>query len=629
MLAAFTAVVMRKTTKAPIFLASVLLLAALSSPVAASCKARLLVYLDVSGSMDTKGESGSRSPYLQTLDSIASLLADNDFFDEDDEVHFLPFGASVKSRNPALGPAEIGAELAALRATPPSDAVTIFEPVFADLLGRLGQESTADRTLVIIASDFVVEPESRFDLERGQRNWQDSWREYESALRTVFGETVAGAPFLSLFVVDVTGLGVPLKQELRNEVLNDLQSLGYETVARQTVGGATTSRALAQEIRKRFSRTPIVSASLIASGEYQIDVQNPGCLPVTIRDLRVLCPSRSEIDALAVPIGSVTTLAAFGTDGSTQRFTADVSSFPCPEEHVVEVSTNYGLIGSSSARTETRLEVRLMRAEVLAPQPPLGSFIEVHLELAGVASEQRVFPLRLRRQGTTTPVAEVAFILPPDMPTPDETPQAYRVVLPAVASVHDGERVDVAIDGSRMNDPRIAVTYSLWSLFGAWIPVLIVIGTCYALWDYFRGRKAKDPTVHLTTFDRVLAVLASTAPFILWLVGYLVVTRFFESVVPNQKTSLLLALASLGVWGWLYLARIKQNEDLVVLLREEDHVNFAEYERRVLHGSRTRGIVALVTLAIFVFLVFNVVLKNRNSLTTLETRPIAELAERR
>lgn len=172
-------------------LAAALLFVGLSAPVGAQApssegqKKRILVYLDVSGSMDPRGRTAD-SPFRRTTEALSLLLEQKDLFQPQDEIVLLTFGQEITGQRIWRGGTTAASEVAVFQSG--VENWTDFGPVFENLRSQV-KETGFDRQILIIASDFLFEP-GKGDWEAHRRAWVQRIGEHEGFLRSSVGSRV-------------------------------------------------------------------------------------------------------------------------------------------------------------------------------------------------------------------------------------------------------------------------------------------------------------------------------------------------------------------------------------------------------------------------------------------------------
>lgn len=435
----------------------VALLLAAPQPAVAQCSNQIMVFLDISGSMDPLGRTPN-SPFLQSLEALEIILEDEGFIGLNDEIRVVLFGTVLHDVRTARGPREARAMLDELKRNELRSDDTDFEEIFRHIQQLPPPEERLDRQLLIIASDFAHDPARSPKGAPQSENIRD-WENRVLAL----GEDV-----LAPYRVEVEGrpnkrgvllLNAPTDNDrfpVQTKVLGDLTTLLNAEQNVHAIGGATTPERVARAIRKQlfYPLELSVERRIDDPGSFHVTASNTNCAPLQIESLRFGCieeeNGREELAADRITIGWPSRLG--GVSDADRELTRPVplSMLACPKgvhEYDVRLITREGAEGATRARRANTL--RYEGVVALAEDPLVGAeMLRVFLNMQGEVYEQAEYEIELRRPPAER-IASGRFLATRDLI--DEDAATYEFMFPFSGEKAGliGNAVDV-----RIREPR-------------------------------------------------------------------------------------------------------------------------------------------------------------------------------
>ncbi len=377
---------MKKTSRSHHFVVSlVLLLGLCAPPLLAECTKTVLVYLDVSGSMDPEGKKPN-SPYRLTIDALDRLLSVSGFLGSGDRILVQPFSNTLLGGEDPVEVAGLSARLQALR-TQPSQATTDFAVVFESIEKQVSDNQITNQMLVIIASDFVQDRTNIFEEARSTAEWQDT-AEDRSTLLSKFTER-PDAPQLLLFVAPAfRPAGYP---QVQQRVLKDLSTDAVNT-RRQAIGAGVSAEDLVASIRASLGVAPEISGTLVGPRSIKLSVKNPGCANLAIQRLWWGCEGGQGFSG---EVAEAKGQRLKANEALPQPLTVELpEDLQCPSL-TASVSATNGRSHSVQISRQDKLDFKVLRAEIVPGILPLTRAIEYDVNLWGVLSSSTRFKVRL------------------------------------------------------------------------------------------------------------------------------------------------------------------------------------------------------------------------------------------
>lgn len=469
----------------------------------AQCHKRILLYVDMSGSMAQP--AGPDSPFRQTVDAVRELLLIPDLIAATDELLVLPFSDTVGSADSARG-AQRGTEGLA-RVGQPSANYTDLIAVFDDLTRRLEQPSGADRELVIIASDFLHSPPP------ASRN--RNWREAVAARGANWASAVAAAGASGSARVALALLRAPVGRATGEaqafvEALAGLRPRPFQVGVR-----GQSPAALARELSQLFYLSPDVTALLTGPQQFEVTVRNRGCMPLTLGDATIGCGATTAGDAVRVPFPAASrALDGVSSPGSVRSLTVDAARLSCPGAYEIRVSTAQAVVGTTTTTGESRLEFEVLRA-ILGPQFD-RDLLELRVKAWGAVTDPAEFEATLGLGAEWRTTLVTGRLLPPrDLATARERAGIYRIVVPLEAEyrdrvVQDGVTLSVRGSPSQAQHTSVRVDSVTWASQMIGRPFAGLLGFGLAVWvGWLRHQR---PLSAVRAFGDVVGLIVSYAP---------------------------------------------------------------------------------------------------------------------
>jgi len=416
-----------------------LLLAVAPLPAQQQCRKRILVYLDVSGSMQPKVLRAS-SPYQQVLLGLEQLFLQPGVIEENDAVTVVRFGKTVLREESAEGPAAAQALVQRLRGNGELTLETDFRAVFGHLASTLPQ-GVFNRQVALIASDFVHEPENRMPDGPAIADWQKAWTQAQENLsKTLADEAKFG---LVLFQAPSS----PAAGGRVARVLSDLRKNdAFVGLVPSSTDVNSTVQSLAGQLRKSLFNPPHLQISRDAEQDTRLTftVTNPNCYPLHLTRLGVK-PRGGEAVFFDVDADD-RDLGPAGTPAATKPLHRDLPSGESWKAAEVRatVETAEGVMGEAGGTTASWLKFRPMAA-VFERRPVLSDILRLDLDLTGYTDPNVPKVYTLTFGDDARPLARATFEAPAFT---DLEPKPYRIVLPMKFKTGVAPDMRVAIEGA-------------------------------------------------------------------------------------------------------------------------------------------------------------------------------------
>ncbi len=403
------------------------------------CRKRILVYLDVSGSMKPKLHQPT-SPYQQVLLAMGQLFSQPGIIDASDQVTVVRFGGAVIREDTAEGPAAAQALVQRLQENADLARETDFRAVFNHLASTLPQ-GVFNRQVALIASDFDHEPKDGMDNGPAVADWDVAWAQAQKNL----SKSLADEEKFGLVLFQAPGN--PRHQVRMAKVLEDLKK--NDAFVGLAAGGGNVDeavRGLARQLRKSLFNPPHLQISRDAEDDSRLafTVTNPNCYPLHLTRLSVK-PKGGEavffdVDSDDRELGPNAT----PTDTRTlKRTLPSGESWKAAEVHAT-VETAEGVMGETGGTTASWLKFK-PTAAVFERRPVLSDILRLDLDLTGYTDPKvpKVYTLTFGEDAQ--PLARANFEAPP-FTGPE--PRPFRIVLPMRTKSDISPNVRIAIEGA-------------------------------------------------------------------------------------------------------------------------------------------------------------------------------------
>ncbi|MFN7962972.1 MAG: vWA domain-containing protein [Thermoanaerobaculia bacterium] len=405
----------------------------INGPARAQCSKQIVVYLDISGSMEPTSRSPA-SPFFQTLDALEQLLDTPGFLGADDELDVVLFGAEPKGIQPARGPFSARKLLVSLKANQQSDRFTDLARVLEDARNKLQDGSRFDRQVVVLASDFVHEPTRvppGSSPELFVADWDSQAGTRMESLRPLLEDRSKRV------LVLVRAPLAPTNERLRAVREATLKALTRDLVAEKRVfdtsAGVGASQALAEQIRTSLLQPLELSAKWVENGsELEVEVRNRNCQAQTVDRLALTCRSsdgRSIGVPIAIPDVRGRSVGAAGSASSTLSLRVPGGRMSCQgasESFDIEVFSREGAEGITAGSLANRLEFGA--ADALREPYFLGETLRVTVEMRGQTLTPSRHYLVIKDEASQRVLARASFEAPTNLDPIDW--QHYRFTFP-------------------------------------------------------------------------------------------------------------------------------------------------------------------------------------------------------
>jgi hypothetical protein len=409
------------------------LLLLLSAPAEGQCRKRILVFLDVSGSMRPRDRSAA-SPFQQSLDAIENLLQQQGFIEENDVLEVVRFGGSARPKDRAQGREEAAALIQKLRANDMSDSTTDFR-LFFDALARTLQESTAfNSQVVLLGSDLVHERVDARPNEEDLQDWAATLTERETT-RQEIKKSSARTGYV-FFVPTPPSGRLPVREKVWEDLLSEFPEAEKVT---PTAGQA----GLAQKLRAGLLAPPQLTISRNAEDRTRLDfiVTNPNCYPLHLKTLTVQpADGGTPSEPVSFPVGEEE--ASLGGISSGDEVTR-VLTRPIPSGAAWEslgalkgtVETRESRPGETNGTAGSWLKFRTKQG-VVERYLLFSPLLRLDIDVQGHTDEPKTYRLSVRPVGQseeTSVLAETKFDSPSSLNA--RQPTTMRIVVPASRSI--------------------------------------------------------------------------------------------------------------------------------------------------------------------------------------------------
>lgn len=534
---------------------------ALPGQTRTECRKRILVYLDVSGSMQPTS-SGPVSPFQQTLTAIESLLNEPGFIGESDVLEVFRFGKTLQKGQDATGREAMLALLAMLRTNPVRDLETDFRPVFDSLAERLKDSGSFSSQVVLIGSDLVHEPRDGMPADEAIADWAGAWAA-KGASRAEIGTGSTRTAFI-LF----TPPALPRLRSVQERVAEDL--LGELRRAEQVIPGQG-DRTLADELTTGLLQPPLLTISRDAGSSSQLTfiVSNPNCVQLQVTGLalhRVLADGSLSTPFPYAVEGPEAALGGTGTAEATRRYVRPLptgSGWEDLSRLKGTVETREKVTGTSEGTAGGWLKFRPVQG-VVEEWLLAGPVLRLDLDVIGHSSLDSTYLLTVRSlsgDAEALPLARARFGSPADLDP--VTPLRTRLVVSASRSlaaalaepkgfrveIQNAELIEGGQDGVEIAKDTAAGRSNLFLILAGLISLIAVAVS------WLRIRSVADRFPALQPFElKVLPWLGLSFAASLPLLANLFHVRLLRLISPQAVDTTAVALSIVVMYFILAVA---------------------------------------------------------------------------
>lgn len=403
------------------------------------CNQQILLYMDVSGSMQPKTPG---APYRQTLEAIRLVLDVPGFLGPEDELMVVPFGDKAYTPARAQGQEGIRNLLDELTSQPKSDSFSDFNAVLKHLVSQSFDDLVFQSQVVIIASDFVHEPSSIKENKTDARflaSWSVIWPEYLPNMQRIFAKDKARR--LVLFKAKPK-----VYQNVGDKILQDFQAIVGAQI--HNVGDGTTDAAqnLATAIRNGFlfdliiDPRPDMIETLSGVGlGFHVEVTNLNCRTLRVEELVFQC-----LDANEKQQGSLIRIPPLPPDADSLSATGTVDAkrtYTIPRETLTCGSgiQDYGIQISTKPRAQTTWAKasfgnKIDYKPIIASREWYfaGNTLRVYVDLSGQTLNDTNYTVRVLHPFEKKEIATGVFEAPVNLHRLQ--PKPFLLVFPGVSS---------------------------------------------------------------------------------------------------------------------------------------------------------------------------------------------------
>ncbi len=459
-----------------------------------SLSKRVLVYLDLSGSMEPSKEG---SPFSTTVEAVQLLLEEKGFLGPDDEVRIFLFGDSIVEEvrwslnsTPGTLLADLRQRVLNVRNDPSrrrATSWTDFRAVLESLRLQLTRQTDFKRQVVIVASDFLHEP-SRSGPANARDFWQRvlaDWQGTESQIEQL-NEALGDAdrnPFL-LGVAPLVNRGES-EQQVRDSVLASFGKIS-EAQRLDLGAGGLDAEALAQEIRRRlYFPLNVVVRSNRRERRLQVEVENPNAAQVEIERVELTC-----LGTDGKPTGDATSLSTAGTDlaqpiaanaqGKGELDLGPASCLRDADKFEVKVTSNEGAVGATQRDVAWIDPEEVENSAVERNTIFNKSLLRMIVRMRGEDASGATFQVSVKRAGAQDgPLVAKGFFYAPESLDPF-TPHRYLFTFDIPDEVREqlvGEDLEVQVATAKelIANPQNDIKSSRANAAGAVAGILAVI----------------------------------------------------------------------------------------------------------------------------------------------------------
>lgn len=264
-----------------VLLATLLDSAMVQAQSGAQCRKRILVFLDVSGSMLPTSKSAD-SPFQQSVAALEGLLREKDFIEEGDVVEVVRFGAAVRGQKlRAQGRGEMASLIQSLRGNKEVDRATDFRAFFSALTEALKRSDSFNAQVVLLGSDLVHEPTNGMPARAAVDDWTAALGDIEQARGEILLRSEKTAYVL------FTPAPAAAYRSVQERVLEDLQQALPRS--RRLSAADANEEGLAGALLRGLLSAPNLTIGRDGEDRNQLAwvISNPNCAPLHLTDVTV------------------------------------------------------------------------------------------------------------------------------------------------------------------------------------------------------------------------------------------------------------------------------------------------------------------------------------------------------
>lgn len=489
-----------------VLLATLLDSAMVQAQSGAQCRKRILVFLDVSGSMLPTSKSAD-SPFQQSVAALEGLLREKDFIEEGDVVEVVRFGATVRGQKlRAQGRGEMASLIQSLRGNKEIDRATDFRAFFSALTEALKRSDSFNAQVVLLGSDLVHEPTNGMPARAAVDDWTAALGDIEQARGEILLRSEKTAYVL------FTPAPAAAYRSVQERVLEDLQQALPRS--RRLSAADANEEGLAGALLRGLLSAPNLTIGRDGEDRNQLAwvISNPNCAPLHLTDVTVQRVSADgtaeEPVSFKVP-SEQALLGGAGTEAGKRIVRQPIP--PGPEWEKANrlratVDTREGITGRSDGTAGSWMKADPTLA--VLERYLIGSpALRVDFRAQGLTVEPATHHVTVRQgESDESPaLAKATFESPEDLDP--QRAQTYRVVMPARRDLYrllgadrDAKFWIKVQNVSRLDRPEEAVTIgedpianrSNLFLIVAGLVALIVVGFA---WVFVSRLVAKYPAL--------------------------------------------------------------------------------------------------------------------------------------
>ncbi|MES1245344.1 MAG: hypothetical protein ABUT39_27320 [Acidobacteriota bacterium] len=493
----------------------ILIICALTFPSLAQgqCRKRILVYLDVSGSMEPLGR-GTGSPFQQTVTSLEALFRQEGFIEKSDVVRAVRFGKSVEQVDTAEGPEQVGALIQKLRNNGISRSETDFRAAFTDLAQEL-PKGVFDRQVVLFASDLAHEPRNRMPASEAIPDWRDALSEAKAGLA---GRFDSGNAVVVLFVPGAKGTE---PQKTAREVLADFRA-SFPVVGQvgSAAGEESSVENLTTALRRGLLTAPALQVSRDSTDPEKlvVTITNDNCVPLHVKRITV----KPEGGEPAYFDDFTESEKEVGSRTTSQRTREIRRKVPPGGEWDnagldAHVETEEGVEGQSGGTSGSWLRYKVASA-VFEKRPLLPDILRLDLDLMGFTDPATPITYSITFGDNTGPVAQARFQGPALSST---STRHFRAVLPMKIAGVAASGVRTSIEGSELLEERgdqVNLLEDKQSTNHLRVLGIVALAASVAVLLFYlwvRSVRSRYPIFELSRWDNGKWTMAAIAAFLL------------------------------------------------------------------------------------------------------------------